>query len=184
MRTCQAASTYLRIADPDWEDLLDGVVSMRRGGRWNAPGSFPAVYLCADADTARANARLLLERTIDGMPFALDDLEPDALPVLVGVKLPSGDIVDALTDEGLEQAGLPSTYPRRTSGDPLPWSACQRTGGRAHQAGSGRIAYRSAALAAGRGELAWFTDVAGALTSHGPARPFNDWFWATSGDLE
>lgn len=181
MRTCASSGSYLRIADPDWEDPLDGAVSIARGGRWNAQGSFAVVYLQADLDTARANARLLVEEAIQGMPFVFDDLDPRGLPVLIEVHLPSGDILDGRTHAGLQAAGLPTTYPRSEAGDPLPWQDCQRVAARAHRAGVSRIAYRSAAYAAGGGEVAWLEDHGGPLAASGPVRPFEDWFWDQAG---
>ena len=55
------------------------VVLASGGGRWNPPGAFAALYLCRDVETARANARRLL----DGQPFTFDDLLPERLPALV-----------------------------------------------------------------------------------------------------
>ena len=54
------------------------------GGRWNPPGAFAALYLCRDVETARANARRLL----DGQPFTFDDLLPERLPALVETTCP------------------------------------------------------------------------------------------------
>lgn len=182
MRTCSSGGTFLRLADPDWEHPLDAAVSMARGGRWHPPGSFPVVYLNGDLPTARANACLLIEESIEGMPFGFEDLDPLGLPVLVPVHLPSGDILDARTATGLESAGLPATFPRRPAGDPVPLQACQRVGMRAHQAGLARIAYRSAAYAAGSGEVAWFTDLGGPPQAAGPIVAFDDWFWDQAAD--
>lgn len=154
---------------------------MARGGRWNARGSFPVVYLHEDLATARASARLLLEQSISGMPFEFDDLDPQGLPVLVEVLLPSIDILDARTESGLQAAGLPTTYPRRAAGDPLPWQDCQRVAARAHRAGLPSIAYRSSAHAAGGGEVAWLEDHGGPLAATGPVRDFEDWFWDQAG---
>ena len=39
---------YVRVADPDWDDPLSGEFAKARGGRWNAPGAFPVVYLSGD----------------------------------------------------------------------------------------------------------------------------------------
>lgn len=178
MRTCQSGGAYLRIADPDWLDPLDGSASMVRGGRWNAAGSYPAIYLNADIETARANAELLIERTTEGMPFTVDDLDPEGLPVLVTVDLPSCDVLDAVSPRGLADAGLPVTYPRRPAGDPLPWEACQRVGMRAHDDGLSRIAYRSSARAAGGGEVAWLPRNGGPLQAVADPQPFAEWFRA------
>jgi len=177
VRTCSSGRTCLRVVDPDWEHPLDPAVSMARGGRWNPAGAFPVIYLNADLATARANARLLVEQAMHGMPFGFEDLDPDGLPGLIEVHLPTGDVHDACTPTGLQAAGLPTTYPRRPSGDPVPWSACQRVGARAHQAGVDRIVYRSAANAAGAGEVAWFTGNAGPLAVASPVQSFVTWFW-------
>lgn len=182
MRTCQSAGAYLRVADPDWADPVDGAVAIARGGRWNPAGTFAAVYLNADLETARANARLLLDRTLEGMPFGFEDLDPAGLPSLWTVELPSTDILDAMTAEGLQVAGLPVTYPRHQAGDPLPWQPCQRAGARAHRDGVRRIAYRSAAFAAGAGEAAWIGDAPGSLTCGAPGRDFGSWFWSAPDD--
>jgi len=45
MRTVERGGPYLRVADPGWEDPLDGSYAANRGGRWNPPESFAVVYL-------------------------------------------------------------------------------------------------------------------------------------------
>jgi hypothetical protein len=35
---------WLRLAEPEWEDPLDPSFAAFQGGRWNAPGSYPALY--------------------------------------------------------------------------------------------------------------------------------------------
>jgi len=169
------------VVDPDWPDPLDGAVAIERGGRWNPPGTYPAVYLNADLGTARANARLLIDRAIERMPFAFEDLDPAGLPALWSVRVPSADILDATTGEGLQAAGLPVSYPRQRAGDPLPWEPCQRAGARAHRDGVRRIAYRSSAFAAGAGEVAWIGDASDSLACTAGARDFADWFWGDPG---
>ena len=152
---------------------------MVRGGRWNAAGSYPVIYLNADVETARANAELLIEHTTQGMPFTIDDLDPDGLPVLITVDLPSCDVLDAVSPRGLADAGLPVTFPKRPAGDPLLWEACQRVGMVAQGEGLSRIAYRSSARAAGGGEVAWLPRNGGPLQAVANAQPFAEWFRAT-----
>lgn len=163
---------YVRVADPDWNDPLSGEFAKARGGRWNAPGSFPVVYLNGDERVARAN---VLQR-FAGLPYGPEDLEPSAAPVLVSTIVPEDDFVDVVNEAGCVAAGLPATYPAGDDGVPVSYAACQLVGQEAWDADRPGIACRSAAPAAppsgeelarfGRGE---------------PLRPlevrrFPDWF--------
>ncbi|HEY1466234.1 MAG TPA: RES domain-containing protein, partial [Acidimicrobiales bacterium] len=46
--------TWLRVADTTWSDPLDPSWAATFGGRWNAAGSFPVLYVNEDLATARA----------------------------------------------------------------------------------------------------------------------------------
>ena len=116
---------YLRCANPSWSDPLDGSYSMRFGGRWNAPGTFPVVYLSADRGTARANARHLLTKGFDAVFVSAEDLDPSELPTLVATEVPNDQYVDVVTDSGCVSAGLPTSYPYDATGQVIPHSACQ-----------------------------------------------------------
>src|ERR1700722_4711179 len=96
---------YQRIADPDWDEPLDGSYSARFGGRWNPPGSNPVCYLNRDLPTARANARHLLERRLAGLPVTVDDIDPDELPILVETVVSDDEFVDVLSDDGCIAVG-------------------------------------------------------------------------------
>ena len=98
---------YVRVADPYWDDPLSGDFAMVRGGRWNAPGAFPVVYLNADEGVARAN---LLQR-FAGLPYGPEDLEPSAAPVLVSTIVPEDDFVDVVTDAGCAAVGSAGGLP-------------------------------------------------------------------------
>lgn len=145
---------YVRVADPDWDDPLSGEFAKARGGRWNAPGAFPVVYLSGDERVARAN---VLHR-FTGLPYGPEDLEPSAAPVLVSTVVPEDEFVDVVSDAGSAAVGLPSTYPVDAHGAPVPHEACRPVGQKAWDAGLPGIACRSAAPAAPPGgeELAWF----------------------------
>ncbi len=140
--------SYVRVADPGWDDPLDASFAVERGGRWNPPGSFPMLYLCATAMVARAN----VFRRFEGSPFGVLDLRPDRRPDLVEVDVPDLRAVDVVTAAGCRAVGLPATYPfdgRRRIG----WERTQPIGLRAFDEGEEAIAARSAALAEGeRGE--------------------------------
>ncbi len=161
---------YLRVADPDWRDALDGSYSMRAGKRWNPPGSFPVVYLNATVEIARANC----DDWFAGLPYDPLDLDPDAAPLLVETDVPTGDYVDAVTDPGCTALGLPTTYPLDASGAEVSWAVCQPIGQRLWNEGERGIACRSAALPRNVGEeLAYFERQKLPITA---VRPFADWY--------
>ena len=143
---------WLRVADPGWGDPLDPGFARDRGGRWNPPGSFPTLYLNEDLYTARAQVTKLLE----GSPVEPEDLDPGF--DLVVATLPRDQIAaEATTDMGLEDLGLPATYPRYGNGRPVLHGVCQSVGEAVHRAGLRGVYARSAATADGSGrELAWF----------------------------
>jgi hypothetical protein len=169
MRTVKRGGRYLRVADPSWDDPLDGGYAASRGGRWNPPDSFPVVYLCADETVARANVHRLLA----DQPYGPEDLLPEAAPVLVSATVPDDRYLNAVTEAGVKDLGLPRTYPRDGRGRIVPWSRCQPHGEHAREAGLPGVAARSAAGTAGE-ELSYF----GRRKLRGGAvRPFTDWFW-------
>jgi len=141
MRHIARGGAYLHVADPAWADPLDPVCSRSRGGRWNPPASFAALYICRDVQTARANARRLL----DGQPFTFDDLLPERLPVLIVTEVPEVRFVDAISTRGLASLDLPPTYPLDGRGRIVGHKRCQAIGAAAWAAGEPGIACRSAA---------------------------------------
>ena len=144
---------WLRLADPNWADPLDPSFAQLRGGRWNPPASFPALYLNGDA----ATARLQIERLLDGSPVRPDDLDDGAYE-MVAVSLPRSQIcAEAVSDKGLTALGLPDSYPTSESGKEVPHPMCQRVGEQVHAEGLRGVCCRSACTPDGRGlELAWF----------------------------
>jgi hypothetical protein len=168
---------YYRVADPAWTDPLDGSYSMRFGGRWNAPASFPVTYLNADSGTARANARRFLTEQLTGQPFSAEDLDPSELPILISLDIPSDRYLDVVTDAGIVGKGLPATYPLDGMGNVVPWDVCQGVGQKASDEEIPGIACRSAAAHAPSGgeELAWFDRHQGQLQAKG-TQPFEEWY--------
>jgi len=156
------------VADPRWDDPLDGRFAAERGGRWNPPESFPAVYLCRSIPVARAN----VYRKLQGQPFGPEDLRPGAGPLLVRTSVPEDRYLNVLTDAGCRDAGLPQTYPLDSRRRVVPWRRCQPVGLLAWEAGIPGVAARSAA---GPGEeLAYFGR---RKLRRGAIRSFEDWFW-------
>lgn len=143
---------WLRVADEAWQDPLDATYAQRHGGRWNAPASFPVLYVNADLVTAQAQVRHLLA----GQPVNPEDLDPPW--VLVAAALPRRQrVADAVTPAGLAALGLPRGYPLDDSGRPVPRQRCQPLGSAVRDAGLAGVSCRSAATEDGSGrELAWF----------------------------
>jgi RES domain-containing protein len=168
---------YYRVADPAWDDPLDGRYSMRFGARWNAPGSFPVTYLNADMDTARANARRLLTEGLRSQPFTAQDIEPSERPVLVATAVPDDRYLDVVSPSGCVANGLTATYPADEAGGSVAWPVCQTVGQRAWDAGLPGIAYRCAAPGAPHDgeELGWF-DRHEVTLEPGRAQLFEDWY--------
>src|SRR5712692_2742102 len=176
MKVLRRGGRYLRLADPDWDDPLDGSYSARFGGRWNPRGSFPVCYLNRDLLTAKANARHFLERRLAGLPLTVDDIDPDELPVLVATDVEEDDFVDVVTGEGCETLGLPYTYPKEADGAPVLWDRCQPIGSAAWDEGRVGVACRSAAETAPADgeEMAWFQR--GRRLTAAERRSFHEWY--------
>ena len=169
MRTIRRGGPYLRVADPGWDEPLDGSFAAGRGGRWNPPESFPVVYLCRSIEVARAN----VYRKLAGQPYGPEDLRPGNGPVLVPTSVPEARYLNVVTDAGCRDAGLPRTYPLDSRRRIVPWRRCQPIGLRAQEAGLPGVAARSAATAGGE-ELAYFGR---RKLRRGAVRGFEDWFW-------
>jgi RES domain-containing protein len=142
---------WLRVADPAWADPLDASFSARSGGRWNAPGSFPVLYLSIDP----ISAQLQIERLLAGTPFTVEDLDDAAFDLIVVALPPAQRAANLAVSEGLAAVGLPPSYPRDAKGKPIPHRRCQSIGAQIHQTALNGIWCRSAVNADGR-ELAWF----------------------------
>lgn len=176
MLTITRGGPYFRVADPRWENPLDGSYSEMHGGRWNPPNEYTVVYLNASVAVARANVR----RSFQGLPYGPEDLEPDAAPVLIQTDVPTGGFLDVLTSRGTADAGLPATYPLDGDGKIVPHSVCQPIGSRAWSEGLPGVACRSAAPGAPPDgeELAWFQRTFPLMVTGGAS--FVEWYWGRS----
>jgi RES domain-containing protein len=165
---------FNRLAEPSWSDPLDTSYSKRRGGRWNAPGSFGVLYLNASDPTAR----LQVHHKLAGHPYAIEDLDPTEQHDLVEVHVTEADVLDCASDQGLQAVGLPASYPLDDDARPVPHEDCQPVGAAAYLEPLSGIACRSAAAGAAQPdeELAVFDRaVTHAVTQTG-RRPFSDWY--------
>lgn len=172
MRRVGRGGRYFRVADPSWADPLDGSYAGNAGGRWNPPGSFLIVCLNATRGVAKAN----VDRLLVGSPINPEDLDPAEAPELVVTNIPSNTYVDAVTEEGCVELGLPATYPRDTDGNIVPHSTCQQIGQEAWDSDEAGIACRSAAPGADGEELAWFFRTEALQVDTRVS--FDDWYWA------
>ena len=173
MLSVRRGGVSFRIADPAWADPLDAAYSVEAGGRWNPPQTFPVLYLNRDLPTSRAN----VERRFAGRPYGPEMLDPEEAPVLIQTSVDETGFVDAVTDQGCVELGLPATSPIDTSGNEVGWNRCQPVGLAAWNAREMGIACRSAATPDRSGEEL-------ALFRRGGDRPlrldrrlaFEEWF--------
>lgn len=166
---------WWRIADSTWTDPLDPSFAEHRGGRWNAPASYPTLYLNEDQVTARLNLRAFIGQ----WPYEPEDLRNDNGPLLVAAKLPRRqDVCDVHTRLGVAKAGLHDNYPYDLNGKLVPHAPCQDIGARAHQMGLRGVRARSAQSRDGAGrELAWFPATTRSVARKTTTLSFEDWFW-------
>jgi hypothetical protein len=171
-RSARRGGAYNRLVEPDWQDPLDTSYSLR-GGRWNPPNSFAALYL----NRGLRMARLQVAHKLTGQPYGVEDLDESEQHDLVEVDVPERrDWLDCLTARGLAAVGLPAGYPRHRNGRPVARRDCQPIGEQAHNAERPGVACRSAARAARQTdeELAVFDTVGLRATG---TLPFADWYW-------
>jgi hypothetical protein len=120
-------------------------------------------------------ARAYVFLKLEGHPYGPEDLRYG--PALVRTRVPDDRYVNAITEAGLRDLGLPQTYPVDGRGRLIAWGRCQPIGLEARDSGLPGVAARSAR---GDGEeLAYFGR---RKLRRGMVRDFSDWFW-TDGPL-
>jgi hypothetical protein len=174
-KTVRRGGAYNRLAEPAWTDPLDTSYSKPRGGRWNPPGAFGALYLNRDIRVAR----LRVEHKLAGHPYGVEDLDEAEQHDLVEVEVPEQEWLDCVSDGGLKAVGLPVSYPRHPDGRPVEHPECQPIGQAAFCKGLPGLACRSAARGATPAdeELAVFARAGRPRITMTGRRPFADWFW-------
>lgn len=131
LSTIERGGGYVRVVGPAWIDPGDPSFAAVSGGRWNPPGAFGALYLCASVAVAAANARAgHADRAIK-----LFDLLPDARPMLARFDIPPHRALDVITPAGIAGLALPERTPFG-----VPWSACQPVAAAAYAAGLDSLA--------------------------------------------
>jgi RES domain len=113
--------------------------SVTTGGRWNAKGSYEVLYTFTSPNTARN----FLTTKAAQAGLSLDDLQPSRQQDLVILNGTYGNVADLTTDEGLEEVGLPSSYPIGFM-DMNAYSVTQPIGATLHDTGHSSILTRSA----------------------------------------
>jgi len=154
---------WLRLTRPHYVDAFDTTFAAARGGRWNPPGSWPTLYVNENLLTVHAQLRHMFT----GRGIEPDDLDDDAPIRLAACTLPSRQrVVDAVSEQGLDDVGLPLTYPIGVDGTVVEHGVTQSIGIEAHGDGFRGVWCRSAAGVGN--ELAWFP------SSRSAARPVWD----------
>ncbi len=102
------------------------------------PNEFGALYLNKTVRLAAAQAR----HQHAGRAITLFDLQPHRLPVLATFDVPTIDVVDASSAEGLAALELQADYPVGVG-----WKTCQLIARRAYRESFAGVAARSAAEA-------------------------------------
>jgi len=170
MKRIPRSGEYFRVANPAWIDPLNPECSRRYGGRWTPVGEFGALYLNATVDVAAANAR----HQHRDRAIKLFDLRVEARPRLITVFVPNHDVIDVVTDDGIRELGLPTSYPCD-----VPHELCHPIARDAYANGDPGIACRSNAEAmqgfwVGE-ELALF-ERALPVEEVGRRRAFSEWY--------
>jgi hypothetical protein len=173
--TVRRGGAYNRLAEPAWTDPLDTSYSKARGGRWNPPGAFGALYLNRDVRVAR----LRVEHALADQPYGVEDLDEAELHDLVELEVPDQAWLDCVSDSGLAAVGLPASYPRHPGGSPVEHPECRPVGQAAFNRGLPGLACRSAAhgATAADEELAVFARAGAPTVTMTGRRAFADWFW-------
>lgn len=126
-----------RVVRQGWANPLDASFSrVTPDRRWNTD-AFEALYCCGSEAVARAVALDVLRMA--GVVIA--DLQPAARPQLVEFAW-SGALVDAYSNDGLNEAGFATTYPAGVTGEQTRAAATAW-----HGAGYEGVCCRSASLA-------------------------------------
>lgn len=161
--------SYYRVCGPDWDDPSDTTYSKTHGGRWNAPGTFGALYLNENLEGARANARRWIEGNF-GAGTLPEDIAEAFLPDVASFQIARRNFADAVTDRGRKALGL---TPRYATGKG--YARCRRIGARLYAAKEFGITTLSAATTQNE-ELVVFDTVVKQIAKPGPRRRFADWF--------
>jgi RES domain-containing protein len=136
-----------RVVRAGWGDPLDASHSRRAlDRRWNTP-DFPALYCCCSETVARAVAQDVFR--LAGV--LAEDLQPHARPQLVEIGW-SGEVVDVVTEQGVEAASFPAGYPAGVER-----AATRAAAERWHAGRAEGVCARSASLAR-RGVSTWSGD--------------------------
>jgi hypothetical protein len=172
-QTVRRGGACNRLAEPHWDDPLDTSLSKEYGGRWNAPGSYGVLYM----NMTERMARIQVEHKLAGHPYDIEDVDPAEQHDLVEVVVAGTDALDLVSDQGLDAAGLPASYPLDEKDEPIPHEQCHPVGQAAYDAPLPAIACRSAATGAKATdeELAVF-DRDTHIVRQTARRPFADWY--------
>lgn len=157
--TTYSGTVYRCIPSPSTTPLSTEY-SVTYGGRWNAAGSYPVMYTFLSEQLAR---QWWLGNSMP--PFPVKERQPELLPDLLVLDWELDNVADLTCTAGLEEVGLPSTYPVGYTGQ-TSWTVTQSVGATVNASGHTGILTRSASTTEWSGrveswaEIAVFTDQA------------------------
>ena len=112
-------------------------------------------------------------------PFSFDEVQPDRLPDLLILDLELDNMADITSNAGLEEVGLPATYPAGYTTSSA-WTVTQTVGATIHDAGHTSILTRSATATEWSGQVEAWAEIA-IFTDQAPKPtlteriPYGDW---------
>jgi hypothetical protein len=92
-------------------------------------------------------------------PYSLDEVQPEILPDLMVLNVNLDDVADLTGTVGLQEVGLPSTYPQGYMGSSA-WTVTQSVGAAIYQAGHTSILTRSTSATEWSGQVEAWGEVA------------------------
>jgi hypothetical protein len=112
-------------------------------------------------------------------PYGPNEVEPENLPDLLILDWELDNVADLTCTAGLNEVGLPSTYPQGFTGTSS-WTVTQSAGATIHNAGHTSILTRSATATEWSGQVETYAEIA-VFTDQAPSPtlskriPFGDW---------
>jgi hypothetical protein len=112
-------------------------------------------------------------------PYTLEEVQPENLPDLLVLDLELDNVADLTSNAGLEEVGLPSTYPVGYT-TVSAWTVTQTVGATIHDEGHTSILTRSATATEWSGQVEAWAEIA-VFTDQAPKStltervPYGDW---------
>ncbi len=171
--TTSYSGTVYRCIPSSSNTPLSAEYSVTYGGRWNAAGTYPVMYTFLSPQLARQWVATTMS------PYGPHEVEPENLPDLLVLDWELDNVADLTCTAGLNEAGLPSTYPQGFTGTSN-WTVTQSVGATIHSAGHTSVLTRSASATEWSGQVETYAEIA-VFTDQAPSPtlskriPCGDW---------